>query len=160
ESTSYGFRPGRSCQDAIVKIFKVASLGKKRWILDADIRGAFDEICQDFLLKAIGPVPGRELIRQWLKAGYLDNLGTFHKTESGTPQGGVISPLLLNVALHGMEEALGIKWSEDKYFYNKRAIVRYADDIAVLCESHQDALTAKQVLAEWLSQRGLSWSEE
>jgi RNA-directed DNA polymerase len=77
ESTSYGFRPGRSCQDAIERIFSVAVKGKKRWILDADLRGAFDAICQNFLLEAIGPVPGRELIRQWLKAGYLDNIGTF-----------------------------------------------------------------------------------
>jgi RNA-directed DNA polymerase len=160
ESTSYGFRPGRSCQDGIAKIFNVAAKGKKRWILDADIRGAFDEICQDFLLEAIGPTPGKELIRQWLKAGYLDKIGTFHQTESGTPQGGVISPLLLNIALHGMETALDIKWSEKEYPHNKRAIIKYADDIVVLCESQEDAHATKQILSTWLSQRGLSWSEE
>jgi RNA-directed DNA polymerase len=124
ESTSYGFGPGRSGQDGMAKIFNVAAKGKKRWILDADMRGAFDEICQEFLLQAIGPAPGKELIRQGLKAGYLDKIGPFHQTESATPQGGVISPLLLNIALHGMETALDIKWSENQYHHNKRAIIR------------------------------------
>lgn len=125
QSTSYGFRPGRGCHDAIERIFNVARRGKKRWILDADLRGAFDEISQEFLLKVIGPVPGRELIKQWLKAGYLDKIGTFHQTESGTPQGGVISPLLLNTVLHGMEAALNIKGARaNGYSHNKRAVIR------------------------------------
>src|SRR5579872_2385581 len=70
EGTSYGFRPGRGCHDAIEKIFRLARPdGRKKWIVDADIEGAFDHIDHDFLVKTIGPVPGRELIRQWLKAG-------------------------------------------------------------------------------------------
>ena len=73
--------------------------------MDADIKGAFDNIDHDFLLKAIGETPGRELIRQRLKAGVMED-GGYHATEMGTPQGGVISPLLLNIALHGMEAAL------------------------------------------------------
>jgi len=92
EGTSYGFRPGRGCHDAIQKIFNLARPNKrKKWILDADIEGAFDTIDHEYLMRAIGPVPGRELIRQWLKAGYVDR-GVFHPTEAGTPQGGVISP--------------------------------------------------------------------
>jgi RNA-directed DNA polymerase len=109
EGSSYGFRPGRSCHDAIEKIYGLARPNKtKKWILDADIRGAFDHISHDYLLKIIGPVPGKELIKQWLKAGYVEH-GTFHATEQGTPQGGVVSPLLANIALHGMEEAIGVK---------------------------------------------------
>jgi RNA-directed DNA polymerase len=92
EGISYGFRPGRSGHDAIEKIFGLARPNKtKKWVLDADIRGAFDHIAHDYLLKTIGPVPGRELIKQWLKAGYVEQ-EVFHATEQGTPQGGVVTP--------------------------------------------------------------------
>src|SRR6266699_4119455 len=92
EGSSYGFRPGRSCHDAIEKIYGLARPNKtKKWILDADICGAFDNISHDYLVKAIGPIPGKELIKQWLKAGYVEH-GAFHATEQGTPQGGVASP--------------------------------------------------------------------
>ncbi len=128
EGCSYGFRPGRGCHDAIEKIFKIARPDKrKKWILDADIQGAFDNISHDDLLATIGRVPGCELIKQWLKAGYVDK-GVFHETEAGTPQGGVISPLLANIALHGMEEALGIRHRKRGELDSKRALVRYADD--------------------------------
>jgi len=92
EGTSYGFRPGRGCHDAIEKTFRLARTnGRKKWVVDADIEGAFDHIDHDFLLRTIGPAPGRELIRQWLKAGYVDR-HVFHPTVAGTPQGGVITP--------------------------------------------------------------------
>jgi RNA-directed DNA polymerase len=92
EGSSYGFRPGRSCHDAIEKIYGLARPNKtKKWVLDADIRGAFDHISHEYLVKAIGPVPGRELIKQWLKAGYVEHR-EFHATEQGTPQGGVATP--------------------------------------------------------------------
>jgi RNA-directed DNA polymerase len=129
EGSSYGFRPGRSCHDAIEKIYGLARPNKtKKWILDADIRGAFDNISHDYLLKTIGPVPGKELIKQWLKAGYVEH-GTFYATEHGTPQGGVVSPLLANIALHGMEEAIGVKYDYRGQLIGKRAVVRYADDV-------------------------------
>ncbi len=160
EGCSYGFRPGRGCHDAIEKIYKIARPDKrKKWILDADIQGAFDNISQDYLLTTIGRVPGHELIKQWLKAGYVDK-GVFHETEAGTPQGGVISPLLANIALHGMEEALGIKHRKRGELDSKRAIVRYADDFCVFCESQEDAEASKQILTEWLSKRGLVLSPE
>src|SRR5205823_7542729 len=93
EGSSYGFRPGRSCHDAIEKIYGLARPNKtKKWILDADIRGAFDNISHDYLVKAIGPVPGKELIKQWLKAGYVEH-GEFHATEQGTPQGSLCKAL-------------------------------------------------------------------
>jgi RNA-directed DNA polymerase len=131
EGSSYGFRPGRSCHDAIGKIYNYARPNKrKKWIVDADITGCFDHIDHAFLLKTIGDVPGGGLIHQWLKAGIMDN-EVFHPTEAGTPQGGVLSPLLANIALHGMEKALGVKrdsrgWTPKN---SPRAVVRYADDV-------------------------------
>jgi RNA-directed DNA polymerase len=92
EGSSYGFRPGRGCHDAIARIYAIACPNKrKRWVLDADVEGAFDNIGHTALLKAIGPFPARELIAQWLKAGYVE-MGTLHQTEAGTPQGGVMTP--------------------------------------------------------------------
>ena len=92
EGSSYGFRPGRSTHDAIARIYNTASTrSRKQWVVDADIAGAFDNIDHAHLLETLGDVPGRELIRQWLKAGYVDK-GVFHDTEAGTPQGGVDQP--------------------------------------------------------------------
>jgi RNA-directed DNA polymerase len=160
EGSSYGFRPGRSCHDAIEKIYGLARPNKtKKWILDADIRGAFDHISHDYLLKTIGPVPGKELIKQWLKAGYVEH-GTFHATEQGTPQGGVVSPLLANIALHGMEEAIGVKYDYRGQLIGKRAVVRYADDFVCFCETREDAERVQGILTEWLKERGLTLSEE
>jgi RNA-directed DNA polymerase len=160
EGSSYGFRPGRSCHDAIEKIYGLARPNKtKKWVLDADIRGAFDNISHAYLLKTIGPVPGKELIKQWLKAGYVEH-GTFHATEQGTPQGGVASPLLANIALHGMEEAIGVKYDYRDQLIGKRAVVRYADDFVCFCESREEAEQGQQILVEWLKERGLTLSEE
>jgi RNA-directed DNA polymerase len=80
EGTSYGFRPGRGCHDAISKIYLAARPNKrKKWLVDADIKGAFDYIDHTFLLNTIGVCPGRALIKQWLKAGYMDQ-GIYHDT--------------------------------------------------------------------------------
>lgn len=158
ESTSYGFRPGRSCHDAIGKIYLLARPNKlKKWVVDADIKGAFDNINHEFLLKTIGEAPGRELIKQWLKAGHVDN-GVFHETETGTPQGGVISPLLANIALHGMEDALtvrktlkdgrvittrrGVSYDYLGRSYGKRAVVRYA--MILWCSANQRKMLRNQ----------------
>src|SRR5947207_2837230 len=160
EGSSYGFRPGRGCHDAIEKIYGLARPNKtKKWVLDADIRGAFDTISHEHLLKSIGAVPGRELIKQWLKAGYVEE-GMFHETEHGTPQGGVVSPLLANIALHGMEEAIGVKYDYRGQLISKRAVVRYADDFVCFCETKQDAEQVQKILVEWLKERGLTLSEE
>lgn len=166
ECSSYGFRPGRGCHDAIEAIYNNArgdSRNKKKFVLDADIKGAFDNINHDYLLETIGNFPSRELIKQWLKAGYVE-MGKFHTVESGTPQGGVISPLLANVALHGMEKALDIRWRyrKDRNVFesqSRRALVRYADDFVVFTETLEDAQLSKQILEEWLGKRGLEFSE-
>lgn len=160
EATSYGFRPGRSCQDAVSRIFCMAqSRTRKKWIIDADIKGAFDNISHAFLLNAIGQFPARELVKQWLKAGYVE-LGRLHETPAGTPQGGVVSPLLANVALHGMEQALGIHRNRQGYIQGSRAVVRYADDFVVFCETREDAEKCIRILRDWLAERGLQFSEE
>jgi RNA-directed DNA polymerase len=127
EGTSYGFRPGRGCHDALVKIHNVASHKQKVWILDADITAAFDTINHDFILNTIQGFPAQALIKQWLKAGYVE-FGKIHETETGTPQGSVISPLLANIALHGIEAAIGLQHSTSHHKQD-RAIVRYADDV-------------------------------
>jgi RNA-directed DNA polymerase len=160
ERISYGFRPGRSGQDAIEKIYLLARPNKtKKWILDADIKGAFDNISHEYLLKTIGKVPGYNLIKQWLKAGYVDE-NVFHETDAGTPQGGVISPLLANIALHGMENAIGVKYNNRGEIIGKRAVVRYADDFVCFCETKEDAEQVRQILVKWLKERGLTLSEE
>ncbi len=163
ELSSYGFRPGRGCHDALGKIYGLAQPNKrKKWVVDADITGAFDNIDHNYLLNAIGDVPGRALIRQWLKAGYVDR-NVFHPTEAGTPQGGVISPLLANIALHGLEQALGVRYrisSGHTELRSKRAVVRYADDFVVFCESREDAEAVQEELVGWLAQRGLELSTD
>ncbi len=160
EGNSYGFRPGRSSHDACERLFLAASVrNRKKWVVDADIKGAFDNIDHGHLLTTIGNVPGKELIRQWLKAGYVDK-GVFHDTETGTPQGGVISPLLANIALHGMEGALEIKPTSRKNTLGSRTVVRYADDFVVFCGSKEDAEAVIDRLKDWLAERGLTLSEE
>jgi RNA-directed DNA polymerase len=159
EPCSYGFRPGRGCHDAIGRIYNVATpIRRRKWVLDADIEGAFDNIGHEALLQAIDGFPARELIRQWLKAGYMEQ-GLLHNTESGTPQGGVISPLLANIALHGMEAAVGVKYISRGDNVGKRCLVRYADDFVVFCETEDDARKARSQIGAGLAGRGLKLSE-
>lgn len=163
ECSSYGFRSGRSPHDAIQKIYHLAlPKNRKKWVLDADIRSCFDQISQQYLLETIGTFPAHELIRQWLKAGYLEG-NHWHPTDAGTPQGSVVSPLLANIALHGMEAALGVKYKLNHGGVNlrsKRALVRFADDFVVFCETQEDAEASKQILEEWMKVRGLTLSSE
>jgi RNA-directed DNA polymerase len=160
EGTSYGFRPGRSTHDAIARVYTIARPHcKKKWVVDADIRGAFDNIDHEFLLETIGSFPGKELIKQWLKAGYMED-GRIHETRTGAPQGSVISPLLLNVTVHGMEEVLGIRYDNWGRNQSKRALVKYADDLVAFCESKEDAEEVIQILKGWLKERGLELSPE
>jgi RNA-directed DNA polymerase len=166
EPRSYGFRPGRSCQDAIEAIFQTLSgkLAKRLWILDADLKAAFDLIDHDRLVAALGTFPARGMIRKWLKAGVMEN-GEFAPTDAGTPQGGVISPLLLNVALHGMESAAGVRYWHTvgralTMAPNAPVLVRYADDLVVMCHSREEAEQVKERLTVWLGPRGLAFNEE
>ena len=92
EPRSYGFRPGRGCHDAIQAVFDVIKgrTPNRRWVLDADLAGAFDKIAHDHLMSMLGTFPGRGMIRQWLRAGVVEN-GRLKRTEEGTPQGGVMT---------------------------------------------------------------------
>ncbi|WP_287257318.1 reverse transcriptase/maturase family protein, partial [Moorena sp. SIO4E2] len=158
EPNSYGFRPGRSCHDAIQAIFN--SISKKpKWILDADIAKCFDKINHDALLQKLNTYPSiRRLIKSWLKAGVMDN-GTFSPTNEGTPQGGIISPLLANIALHGMEErikqhAISMKGEKSK---NRRALslIRYADDFVIIHKDQTVVEECQRIINKWLNDMGL-----
>jgi len=134
EPRSYGFRPGRGCHDAIEAIYWTLNgkNAKRQWILDADLTAAFDRIDHDHLLASLGTFPAREFVRGWLKAGVIER-GRFAPSEEGTPQGGVVSPLLLNVALHRMEAAAGVRYYKlgtdgAQTVAGTPALVRYADD--------------------------------
>ena len=160
EGISYGFRPGRSTHDAIQKIYLAVRPNKrKKWCVDADIKGCFDNINHEILMESIGNFPRRKLIREWLKAGYVDK-NVFYNQESGTPQGGIISPLLANIALHGMEKVIGVKYNANGTSKGKRIIVRYADDFVILCETREDAEKARDEIDSWLRTRGLELSQE
>ncbi len=166
EPKSYGFRPGRGCHDAIQAIYQIVKGPgpRRRWILDADLAGAFDQIAHDHILRMLGTFPGRGMVAQWLKAGVVEQ-GRLHRTEDGVPQGGVISPALLNIALHGMEKAAGVRYARDDhkaalFAPGSPALVRYADDLLALCHSRQEALEVKARLAGWLAPRGLAFNED
>ena len=167
EPRSYGFRPDRSCQDAIQSIFTTCRgpRATRGWALDADLAAAFDKIDHDRLLSAIGSFPARGMVRGWLKAGVFEAGKGFAPTEEGTPQGGVISPCLLNVALHGLEEAAGVRYVTSGTHAgdikaDSPSVVRYADDLVALCHSQEQAEQVKARLAEWLAPRGLVFNED
>jgi RNA-directed DNA polymerase len=158
----YGFRLGRGCHDAIEMIHKaVAARNAKRgWVLDADLKSAFDKIDHNFLLERIGTFPAREQIRAWLKAGVVDK-GRYSPTVEGTPQGGVISPLLLNIALQGMEEAAGVQYDpRGSVKPGCPTVITYADDFVALCHSRGEAEAVQTRIGAWLKERGLSLNKE
>ncbi|WP_307731690.1 group II intron reverse transcriptase/maturase [Microseira wollei] len=158
EPNSYGFRPGRSCHDAVEAIFNSIRY-KSKFVLDADIAKCFDRINHEALLRKIATFPTlRHQIKTWLKAGVCDQ-GELFPTDEGTPQGGVISPLLANIALHGMEErvkqyAETLKGAKTR---NRDALslIRYADDFVVIHEDFGVVQTCQKIIADWLSDIGL-----
>jgi RNA-directed DNA polymerase len=165
EPKSYGFRPGRGCHDAIEAIFKTARGANPRrsWILDADLAAAFDRIDHGHLLAQLGSFPARDMVKRWLKAGVVEK-GWFTPTGEGTPQGGVISPVLLNVALHGMEQAAGVRYRHTGQHPGATVegcpvVIRYADDLVALCHSPGQVEQVKTKLAIWLAPRGLTFNE-
>lgn len=171
ESISYGFRPKRSAHDAISAIYSKVNKGKE-WVFEGDFKGCFDNLNHDWILEQIKEFPGKDIVLKWLKAGYLDN-NVFVKTDKGTPQGGIISPLLANIALHGMEHELGIRyrWSTTNKSYEVRSmmekgerytitVVRYADDFVILCDREKDAKAMYDRLKPYLAKRGIELSPE
>ena len=164
EPRSYGFRPGRGCHDAIVAIHTSASRqdARRLWVLDADLEAAFDRLSHDHILRSLGTFPARGLVRRWLRAGVMED-GRVTLTREGVPQGGVISPVIMNVALHGMEQAAGVRYWEGgatlRAVPGTPVLVRYADDLAVLCATRAQAEQVKERLAGWLEPRGLAFNE-
>lgn len=161
EPNSYGFRPGRSAHDAIEAIFS-AIKQKDKYVLDADISKCFDKINHEELLKKINTFPTmRRLIKAWLKSGVMDD-GQFFETNEGTPQGGVISPLLANIALHGMEQLVidyarslkGCKRDNQKSI----SLIRYADDFVILANKKAQIIEMKGLVSKWLAKMGLELS--
>jgi len=161
EHGSYGFRPARSCHDAMIRTYKTLSKKKKTFVLEGDIKGCFDNISHDALIGRLEDFPATDLVRKWLKAGYMTE-GEYFESTLGTPQGGIISPLLSNIALHGMEKALGIVYHKSGYVRSECpfTLVRYADDFLVLSNSEERAQESKIILSEYLSGVGLSLSDE
>jgi len=154
EPNSYGFRPGRSCHDAVAAIFNAIRY-KAKFVLDADIAKCFDRINHEALLRKMNTSHvTRRQVRAWLKSGVIDGKQLF-PTSEGTPQGGVISPLLANIALHGMEERLK---QEGGNTVNGRAalsIIRYADDFVILHHDLAVVQRCQTVISEWLRDIGL-----
>jgi len=158
EPNSYGFRPGRSCHDAIEAIYS-GIRQKAKYVLDADITKCFDRIDQYALIDKVKTYPTlRRQLKSWLKAGVMEN-GRFSNTNDGTPQGGVISPLLANIALHGMEER--VKQFAETLKGNKRdnrqalSLIRYADDFVIIHEDVNVVIACQKIIADWLSDIGL-----
>jgi len=182
ESCRFGFRPGMGCHDAIDKIANVL-IKKQKWILDADIKGCFDNIDHSYLAMQID-TDFRPIVKRWLKAGYIFDK-QFNQTKMGTPQGGTISPLLANIALDQMETDLvehlrGIKGWKKKIgittvsnIVNKKTgksykcrnnlkidLVRYADDFVIIHEDKEVIEESKRFIEQWLEVRGLTLSDE
>jgi RNA-directed DNA polymerase len=169
EPNSYGFRPGRGCHDAIEQVF-IAMRGEK-YILEADIKGCFDNIAHEALLDKVNDPELRPLLKGWLKAGIMDQ-AVFQETQQGTPQGGVISPLLANIALHGLEEdtkeALKLILTRAERSHHQgweRArrtlqVIRYADDFVVIHKELSVIKEAEKYIAEWVGKMGLQLKPE
>ncbi|MGH7866618.1 MAG: group II intron reverse transcriptase/maturase, partial [Candidatus Dormibacteraceae bacterium] len=152
---SYGFREGRRCADALEQCFTILSQRKSApWILEGDIRACFDEIDHRWLLQQV-PMD-KQLLRAWLKDGYWEKEQLF-PTSAGTPQGGLISPLLANFALDGMEQAVkAVAKRSDKVHF-----VRYADDFVVTSATPELLeQKVKPALTAFLKERGLELSEQ
>jgi RNA-directed DNA polymerase len=160
EHNSYGFRPGYSTADAKRAVTRQLQ-GKPKYFLDADIKGCFDNIEHKALLDKLETFPMFEnQIHSWLKAGILEQDNITGKTtelaenDRGTPQGGVISPLLANIALHGMEDKLISQFPR-----NAIKIIRYADDFVITGSNLNNVLRAKEIVIEFLGTIGLELSE-
>jgi len=160
---SYGFRPGRSQHDALDALTVGLKSKKVNWVLDLDIRKYFDSVGQDRLLKIIQHrVRDRRilrLLRQWLEVGYIDAQGRRIRSQVGAAQGAVVSPLLANVYLHYALDQWSVWWRK----HNSKGdmiIVRYADDVIVGFQHHEDAQRFQKELVERLRDFGLEINEQ
>lgn len=153
---SYGFRPRKSAHDALDAL-AVALQKKVNWVLDADIEAFFDTIdhrhLQAFIEHRIGDRRMVYLLMKWAKAGVMEE-GKLHETQAGTPQGGIISPLLANLYLHYVLDLWAISWRKQQAT-GEMYVVRYADDFVMAFQKEQDAVAMRQALAQRLADYGL-----
>lgn len=161
DPNSYGFRPRRSTADAIEQCFNALSKVKSaEWVLEGDIRGCFDNFSHFWIQQHI-PMD-RAILRQWLEAGYIDK-GSLFETRAGTPQGGVISPVIANMVLDGLEAIVHANSGRTKTERRKSKvnIIRYADDFVVTGAS-KEMLENKVLpsIRQFMTERGLELSEE
>lgn len=156
---SYGFRPERATADAGGQCF--ISLARKNcaeWVLEADIQGCFDNISHDWMVANIPT--DKVILKKWLKAGYVYQ-NELYPTEAGTPQGGIISPVLANMTLDGLEARLAEKLPKAKRMGLKMNMVRYADDFIITGNSKEWLeQEVKPAVVEFLAERGLALSPE
>jgi RNA-directed DNA polymerase len=147
---SYGFRPGKGCKDALRRVDELLK-GGSCWVVDADLKSYFDTIPQERLMQRIGEkiADGRvlKLVEQMFQAGVMDSAKGWQPTEQGTPQGAVISPLLSNIYLNGLD------WHMAEGGFE---MVRYADDFIVLCRSQEQAQEALERVRRWVEDNGLT----
>jgi len=147
---SYGFRPQRGAKDALRRVDQLLDTGRF-WVVDADLKGYFDSIPQDKLMEAvaehIADGPLLELIQGFLKQGVMESGKGWQPTETGTPQGAVISPLLANIYLNPLDHLMAGAGRE---------MVRYADDFVILCQSENEANEVLEQLRRWVAEAGLT----
>jgi len=161
DPNSYGFRKERCCADAMEQCFNALGKGKSpQWVLDADIKSCFEQINHDWLLAHVPMDKG--VLQKWLKAGYLEK-SALHMTQDGTPQGGIISPVLANLALDGLERKLREHYPLEtpRQYRAQVNLVRYADDF-ILTGASREVLEreVKPLVVAFLRERGLELSEE
>jgi RNA-directed DNA polymerase len=164
EGYSFGFRPNRGISDALNAVFVPLSIGAKQWIVDCDIAGCYDNMSHPFVMSNLKGFPAYATIERWLKAGLLEEK-VFVETNLGFPQGGPISPLLCNIALHGLMKKLniyvrpksaGLKAGHVRSDAGSNVImVRYADDFIILCDTKEKAIWATEKVKEFLEERKL-----
>ena len=151
DPNSYGFRIGRSCQDAKGQIqLMMASSKRPEWVLEGDIKGCFDNFSHEWMMDNI-PMD-KHVLEEFIKAGFVFQ-GQMFPSERGSPQGGVISPILANITLNGMEETV-------RKHFPRTNLIRFADDFVVIVKSKGIADEVKDCLMEFLKERGLELSQE
>jgi len=160
DGNSYGFRPERSAADAIGQCFIIFTRkGAAEWVFEADIQSCFDRINHDWLLRYI-PLD-KNVLRKWLKAGFMEK-SVFYPTDEGTPQGGIISPVLANMTLDGLEHILRAAFPRTKRANKPKVnLVRYADDF-IITGSSRELLEqeVRPIVEAFLKERGLELSPD
>lgn len=159
DSNSFGFRKNRSTHDAITAIRSLLDKSTHpRWILEADISKCFDKISHSYLMKHT-PICHKGVLEQWLKSGVMEEMNHIN-TEEGTPQGGIISPVLCNIALNGLEKYIKKANPLRKGISPGVHVIRYADDMIITAKSQDIAIKNKKLLTEFLRERGLELNDK